>query len=156
MATKKNTLTKAAQKATDHLFTGSVEQEQVKVKIVEGEHKPFSVKEVNERIAKTAQAGRQDQKPTKSSGAVKDAEKAVSEPKGRRMTGKGKKIDDTKVFSFRGWKDEVDYWRLYAAVKGLKIDELGSAAINEYIKRHPVTGAESDLQSALQQVRSRK
>ena len=131
MATKKN-LTSAAQAATNHLFTGASEG------------------------SESAQEGRSPVKQNKSSTVSKKPEKAVPEAQGRRMTGKGKKIDDTKVFSFRGWKDEVDYWRLYAAVKGLKIDELGSAAINEYIKRHPVTGAESDLQSALQQVRSRK
>lgn len=131
MATKQN-LSSAAQAATNHLFTGASEG------------------------SESAQEGRSTAKVNKVSSGTKKPSKAASEPSIRRVTGKGKKIDDTKVFSFRGWKDEVDYWRLYATVKGMKVDELGSAAINEYIKRHPVTGAESDLQAALQQVRSRK
>lgn len=148
MATKKN-LTSAAQAATNHLFTDAdIKTEET---LVGGGTYKVPIEHTD-----SAQIRAKAQKVNEQSSGTKKAEKAVSEPKGRRMTGKGKKIDDTKVFSFRGWKDEVDYWRLYAAVKGLKIDELGSAAINEYIKRHPVTGAESDLQSALQQVRSRK
>ena len=131
MATKKN-LTSAAQAATNHLFTGASEG------------------------SESAQEGRSPVKMNKPSAVLKKPEKAVPEAQGRRMTGKGKKIDDTKVFSFRGWKDEVDQWRLYASAKGMKIDEVGSAAMNEYIKRHPVTAEESELQKALEKVRSRK
>ena len=131
MATKKN-LTTAAQAATNHLFTGMSEG------------------------SESAQEGRSPVKMNKPSAVSKKPEKAVPEAQGRRMTGKGKKIDDTKVFSFRGWKDEVDQWRLYAMAKGMKIDEVGSAAMNEYIKRHPVTAEESELQKALEKVRSRK
>lgn len=131
MATKKN-LTSAAQAATNHLFTGASEG------------------------SESAQEGRSPVKMNKPSSASKKPEKAVPEAQGRRMTGKGKKIDDTKVFSFRGWKDEVDQWRLYASAKGMKIDEVGSAAMNEYIKRHPITAEEGELQKALEKIRSRK
>ena len=131
MATKKN-LTNAAQAATNHLFTDASEG------------------------SESAQEGRSTVKVNKVSTEPKKAEKAVSEAQGRRMTGKGKKIDDTKVFSFRGWKDEVDFWRLYASLKGMKIDEVGSAAMNEYIKRHPITGEEKELQDIFERIRSRK
>ena len=74
----------------------------------------------------------------------------------RRVTGKGKKIDDTKVFSFRSWIDDVDSWRMYAEVKGLKVDELGAAAMYECVKRHPISAEERKLQEALEAVRRAK
>lgn len=132
---KKN-LTAAAQAVTDKFFTAKEDQQ-----------------ESTNKAAQAAQEGRQEVRTGKSSTERKTAEKAVKTAQERRVTSKGKKADDTKVFSFRSWIDEVDGWRLYAAVKGLKIDELGAAAMNEYIKRHPITDAERELQEALEAVR---
>lgn len=122
-------LTAAAQAVTDKFFTAKEDQQ-----------------ESTNKAAQAAQEGRQEVRTGKSSTERKTAQE-------RRVTGKGKKGDDTKVFSFRSWIDEVDGWRLYAAVKGLKIDELGAAAMNEYIKRHPITDDERALQKAIEAVR---
>lgn len=50
-----------------------------------------------------------------------------------------------KVFSFRADEGKVAGWRLYAVCHGIKVDELGAAAMEEYIKRHALKGAEKDL-----------
>lgn len=44
-----------------------------------------------------------------------------------------------KVFSFRAEVDQVDSWRVYADAKGMKVDELGTLALTEYIKKHSLT-----------------
>lgn len=44
-----------------------------------------------------------------------------------------------KVFSFRAEVDQVDSWRIWADAKGLKVDELGTLALTEYIKKHKLT-----------------
>lgn len=44
-----------------------------------------------------------------------------------------------KVFSFRAEVDQVDSWRVWADAKGLKVDELGTLALTEYIKKHSLT-----------------
>lgn len=44
-----------------------------------------------------------------------------------------------KVFSFRAESDKVDSWRLWADAAGIKVDDLGTEAINEYIRKHPLT-----------------
>lgn len=62
-----------------------------------------------------------------------------------RITSKGKSTEATKVFSFRCWKEEVDYWREYAAVRGVTVDYIASTAMREYIKNNPL----SDLEIAL-------
>lgn len=50
-----------------------------------------------------------------------------------------------QVFSFRGEKENVKAWRLYATVTGIKVDTLGSMALQEYLKNHPLKGAEKAL-----------
>ncbi len=51
-----------------------------------------------------------------------------------------KKTKKKLVFSFRGNEDDVQDWRLYAKVSGMKVDDLGSAAMSEYLKNHPLDG----------------
>jgi len=59
---------------------------------------------------------------------------------------KEEKVKTAKqVFSFRGEKDKVKAWRLYATVTGTKVDDLGSLAMQEYIDKHPLKGAEKAL-----------
>ena len=112
-------LTQAAQAATDHFFTGSVEDHSENV------NKP----------SETAQEGRQADRTGESSSdetkAVRERKKTVAEP--------------VKVFSFRAAVRDVDQWRLYASIRGEKVDEIGAAAMREYLKRHPLTGEEKAL-----------
>lgn len=56
-----------------------------------------------------------------------------------------KTADPVKVFSFRGLARDVDQWRMYASIRGVKVDEIGSAAMQEYIKRHPLSAEEKAL-----------
>lgn len=81
--------------------------------------------------AQTAQKGRQEDRKDKSSTGKKVAEKAAKE--------------EMKVFSFRGAVQDVDQWRLYASIRGVKVDEFGAAAMKEYIKRHQLSAEEKAL-----------
>lgn len=101
--------------------------------------------------SETRQEGRQKTSPEHGA-----AERAVRDVKKRTVTARGKSTADTKVFSFRAWIDEVDEWRLYAAAKQMQIDEVGAAAMREYIKRHPITDDEQVLRDALLTIRSSK
>lgn len=74
-----------------------------------------------------------DQKKEKISGVASLNKKEATE----------KKIK--QVFSFRGEKDDVKAWRLYATVTGTKVDDLGSLAMQEYLANHPLKGAEKAL-----------
>ena len=82
-------------------------------------------------LAQTAQEGRQEDRTGKSSTGKKGAEKAAKE--------------EMKVFSFRGAVQDVEQWRLYASIRGVKVDEFGAAAMKEYIKRHPLSAEEKAL-----------
>lgn len=57
----------------------------------------------------------------------------------------GKKI----VFSFRSPKSNVESWRIYASVKGMKVEDLGAAALDEYMKKHPLSDEEQAVFNTL-------
>jgi hypothetical protein len=50
-----------------------------------------------------------------------------------------------KVFSFRGGIDSVTKWRLYADASGMKVDDLGTAALEEYLENHPLTEEQKQI-----------
>lgn len=64
----------------------------------------------------------------------KEEEPVKAEPK---IT--GKKKDTHKPFSFWAIKKDADEWRLWAKAKGMKVDDLGNAAMKEYIENHPLS-----------------
>lgn len=73
-------------------------------------------------------------------GNTKTATEKGSEKPQKAQEGKKQRVIDThKVFSFRAPIETVDSWRVWAEAKGIKKDELGTLAINEYIKRHSLT-----------------
>ena len=113
-------LTAAAQAVTDKFFSAQEDQQ-----------------ESTNKAAQAAQESRQNVRTGKSSPAQKEAEKAGKTEK--------KAPEPVKVFSFRAAVRDVDQWRLYAAIRGEKVDEIGAAAMREYLKRHPLSAEEKAL-----------
>lgn len=58
-------------------------------------------------------------------------------------------VGDKIVFSFRSPKTNVESWRIYASIKGMKVEELGAAALDEYIKKHPLSSEEQAVFNTL-------
>lgn len=74
-----------------------------------------------------------------------EPEKVTESPQ---MAQEGKKprvIDTHKVFSFRAPIETVDSWRVWAEAKGMKVDELGTLALTEYIKKHSLTADQKKI-----------
>ena len=113
----KKSLTAAAQAVTDKFFTKAEEQQ-----------------ESASEASQTAQEGREAVQVDKPKGNDKDAHRGV--------TRANKAV---KVFSFRGTVQDVNQWRLYASIRGAKVDDIGVAAMREYLKRHPLSAEEKAL-----------
>lgn len=79
-------------------------------------------------------AGRLSDKAKKPSEAVPTPK--VSPKKER------EKINSKQVFSFRASLSDINMWKAYATATGEKTEHIGCMALNEYIKRHKLTGAE--------------
>lgn len=66
---------------------------------------------------------------------------------------KGEEKPNTKpqkqVFSFRATLDDITDWKAYSTATGEKMENIGTAAMNEYISNHPLTGAEKAVFEAM-------
>lgn len=89
---------------------------------------------VPETIVEEKPAGRLSDKVKKPSEAVP---KPKASPKKER-----EKISPKQVFSFRATLSDINMWKAYATATGEKTEHIGCMAMNEYIKRHKLTGAE--------------
>lgn len=58
-------------------------------------------------------------------------------------------VGEKIVFSFRSQKNNVESWRIYASVKGMKVEDLGAAALDEYMKKHPLSDEEQAVFNTL-------
>ena len=141
MASKKIDKLKEAGAGMDKFFSGAdqadpEEKEEIKV-VFKGSGKreiPVSTPDY-----KPAMSIKMDEKkPAK--GRSKTAKEEPSESPQKAQEGKKPRVIDThKVFSFRAPIETVDSWRVWADAKGLKVDELGTLALTEYIKKHSLT-----------------
>ena len=81
---------------------------------------------------------------------------AQKQLKPSKTTRKGKKTEDKpntksqkQVFSFRAAVSDISIWKSYGTASGKTMENIGTAAMNEYMKRHKLTGAEMAVFEAL-------
>ena len=86
-------------------------------------------------------ASQKPSEPVKKTTVGRSKAKAEKAPKEPQKAEKSKK----KVFSFRAEETTVDSWRLWADAKGMKVDELGTLALTEYIKKHSLTADQKKI-----------
>lgn len=75
-------------------------------------------------------------------------------PKGRSMAAneKGrnsKKLNKKQVFSFRAAINDINIWKAYATASGKTMEEVGTEAMNGYIRRHKLSEKEQAVFDAL-------
>lgn len=86
-----------------------------------------------------ARRGSVENKFAQGKGTVEPKQKIVKASEEATYSGK------KKVFSFRGDENKIKYWRKYATLSDLTLDEIGSAAMDAYIKAHPLDGPAKEL-----------
>lgn len=59
------------------------------------------------------------------------------------------KLQRKQVFSFRAMLADIAIWKAYAVAKGETVENLGNAAMGEYLKRHKLSGTELAVFEAL-------
>lgn len=69
-----------------------------------------------------------------------------------KSTKAGEKADikqKKQVFSFRAMLKDIASWKAYATATGQTMENIGTAAMNEYLNRHKLTGAEQTIYEAM-------
>lgn len=54
-----------------------------------------------------------------------------------------------QVFSFRATIEDIASWKAYATATGQTMENVGTAAMNEYLENHKLTGAEQSIFEAM-------
>lgn len=54
-----------------------------------------------------------------------------------------------QVFSFRAVLTDIAIWKAYAVATGQTVESIGNSAMNEYLKKHKLTGTEQAIFDAI-------
>lgn len=54
-----------------------------------------------------------------------------------------------QVFSFRAVLTDIAVWKAYAVATGQTVESIGNNAMNEYLKKHKLSGAERVIFDAI-------
>ena len=112
----------------------------------------------NQMQKQTQKAEEKENMENETKDTLKTAEKpqkAKKQPKARNTSMRKKDENDLdvmtkkQVFSFRAVVADITIWRAYAIAKGETIENLGNAAMEEYLKRHKLSGTELAIFEAL-------
>lgn len=95
--------------------------------------------------SETTEKASETTKKTTKRNTKTEPEKVTESPQKAQEGKKPRVIDTHKVFSFRAPRETVDSWRVWAEAKGLKVDELGTLALTEYIKKHSLTADQRQI-----------
>ncbi len=89
---------------------------------------------------KAAEASDEAEKVPANSKKPKTSSRKEVERKGR---------EEKQVFSFRAPLNEIAIWKAFATATGETMEHIGCMAMNDYIKRHKLTGTELAVFEAL-------
>lgn len=82
-------------------------------------------------------------------------QKAKKQSRPKKNTGMGKNNGNEsgnmqkQVFSFRAYIKDISMWRAYSVASGKTMEDVCNAALNEYLKKHKLTGAEQAIFDAI-------
>lgn len=83
-------------------------------------------------------------------------QKAKKQSRSKKNTGMGKNngndpgnMQKKQVFSFRAIIKDISMWRAYSVASGKTMEDVCNAALNEYLKKHKLTGAEQAIFDAI-------
>lgn len=54
-----------------------------------------------------------------------------------------------QMFSFRAWPDDIAIWKAYSTASGQTMENIGTAAMNDYLESHKLTGTEQVIFEAM-------
>ncbi len=128
----------------------------VNMKLMQG------IGEVENQMQKEKQTPKSEE-PVKKEEKNKDIQKAAGKPRTTKEQPKVKKNttmrkkDDNKpdkmqkkqVFSFRAILSDIVIWKAYAVASGKTMEDICNVAMNEYLKRHKLSGVEQMIFDAI-------
>lgn len=89
------------------------------------------------------------QTPQKPETAPEQPQPIENTPKEEKAEEKPNTKQKKQVFSFRATLEDIASWKAYATATGQTMENVGTAAMNEYLENHRLTGAEQAIFEAM-------
>lgn len=113
------------------------------------------IEETENQIQADKQRQKQDagfvgsQKPQKAPTQLKSRNNNTNTPKSKKNENEPNTNPQKQVFSFRAMVSDILVWKAYATASGKTMENIGTAAMQEYLKRHKLNEAEQAVFEAL-------
>lgn len=107
------------------------------------------------QIPKAEEPARKEEKTKETQKADGKPQTVKEQPKVKNTTMRKKsenvpdKVQRKQVFSFRAMLSDIAIWRAYAVASGKTMEDVCSAAMHEYIRKHKLAGAEQMVFDAI-------
>ena len=120
----------------------------VNMKLMKGIDDAENQLQKEKQTPKIEEAMRKETGTENNKGTVRNPQKSEKQPRAKKTSMRKKaviepdKMSKKQVFSFRVVLTDIAIWKAYAIATGQTVESIGNNAMNEYLKKHKVSGAE--------------
>ena len=128
----------------------------VNMKLMQGIDETENQLQKGKQTPKREEAVRKETGTENNKGTVGNTQKSEKQPRTKKNTSMRKKaviepdkMSKKQVFSFRAVLTDIAVWKAYAVATGQTVESIGNNAMNEYLKKHKLSGAEQVIFDAV-------
>ncbi len=120
----------------------------VNMKLMKGIDDAENQLQKEKQTPKIEEAMRKETGTENNKGTVRNPQKSEKQPRAKKTSMRKKaviepdKMSKKQVFSFRAVLTDIAIWKAYAIATGQTVESIGNNAMNEYLKKHKLSGAE--------------
>ena len=120
----------------------------VNMKLMKGIDDAENQLQKEKQTPKIEEAMRKETGTENNKGTVRNPQKSEKQPRAKKTSMRKKaviepdKMTKKQVFSFRAVLTDIAIWKAYAIATGQTVESIGNNAMNEYLKKHKLSGAE--------------
>ena len=120
----------------------------VNMKLMKGIDDAENQLQKEKQTPKIEEAMRKETGTENNKGTVRNPQKSEKQPRAKKTSMRKKaviepdKMSKKQVFSFRAVLTDIAIWKAYAISTGQTDESIGNNAMNEYLKKHKLSGAE--------------
>ena len=120
----------------------------VNMKLMKGIDDAENQLQKEKQTPKREEAMRKETGTENNKGTVRNPQKSEKQPRAKKTSMRKKaviepdKMSKKQVFSFRAVLTDIAIWKAYAIATGQTVESIGNNAMNEYLKKHKLSGAE--------------
>ena len=127
----------------------------VNMKLMQGIDETENQLQKGKQTPKREEAVRKETGTENNKGTVRNPQKSEKQPRAKKTSMRKKaviepdKMSKKQVFSFRAVLTDIAVWKAYAVATGQTVESIGNNAMNEYLKKHKLSGAEQVIFDAV-------